>query len=72
MADEDIYHTTHTSFFGCHKNDKSKLRELPAQRSALDAVLLIDASGSMNLTDPMRLRYQGAKLLLQFLVHLNN
>ncbi len=42
-------------------------RELPAQRSALDAVLLIDASGSMNLTDPMRLRYQGAKLLLQFL-----
>jgi uncharacterized protein (TIGR03503 family) len=42
-------------------------RELPTQRSALDAVLLIDASGSMNLTDPMRLRYQGAKLLLQFL-----
>jgi uncharacterized protein (TIGR03503 family) len=42
-------------------------RELPQQRSAIDAVLLLDASGSMNLTDPMNLRYQGAKLLLQFL-----
>lgn len=42
-------------------------RELPVQRSAIDAVLLLDASGSMNLTDPMSLRYQGAKLLLQFL-----
>ncbi len=42
-------------------------RELAGQRSAIDAVLILDASGSMNLTDPMNLRYQGAKLLLQFL-----
>jgi len=33
----------------------------------LDAVLLLDASGSMRLTDPLRLREEGAKLLLQFL-----
>jgi von Willebrand factor type A domain len=33
----------------------------------LDVVLLLDASGSMRLTDPKRLREQGAKLFLQFL-----
>jgi len=33
----------------------------------LDAVLLLDASGSMRLTDPLRLREEGAKLLLQFM-----
>jgi Mg-chelatase subunit ChlD len=46
---------------------RAEERELPGQRSAIDAVLLLDASGSMNLTDPLNLRYQGAKLLLQFL-----
>ena len=33
----------------------------------LDVVLLMDASGSMLNTDPLRLRDQGAKLFLQFL-----
>jgi Mg-chelatase subunit ChlD len=42
-------------------------RGLEAPRSAVDAVLLIDTSGSMLVTDPLRLRYEGAKLLLQFL-----
>lgn len=42
-------------------------RGLDAPRSAVDAVLLIDTSGSMLLTDPLKLRYEGAKLLLQFL-----
>jgi len=34
---------------------------------SLDAVLLLDASGSMRRTDPQRLRDQGAKQLTQFL-----
>lgn len=43
-------------------------RELATQpRSALDVVLVFDASGSMLKTDPDSLRYQGAKLLLSFL-----
>ncbi len=42
-------------------------RGLDAPRSAVDAVLLVDTSGSMLVTDPLRLRYEGAKLLLQFL-----
>ncbi len=33
----------------------------------LDAVLLLDSSGSMLLTDPQRLRDQGARLFTQFL-----
>lgn len=33
----------------------------------LDAVLVLDASGSMLLTDPLRLRDEGAKLFAQFL-----
>ncbi len=42
-------------------------RGLDAPRSSVDAVLLIDTSGSMLVTDPLGLRYEGAKLLLQFL-----
>lgn len=42
-------------------------RELPQPRPAVDAVLLIDASGSMLKTDAQMLRYEGAKLFLQFL-----
>ena len=33
----------------------------------VDAVLVLDASGSMLLNDPLRLRYEGARLFLQFL-----
>ncbi len=33
----------------------------------VDTVLLLDASGSMRRTDPLRLRDQGAKLITQFL-----
>lgn len=43
-------------------------RELNVEASdKLDAVLLLDASGSMLLTDPKRLRNEGAKLFVQFL-----
>jgi von Willebrand factor type A domain len=42
-------------------------REIQQPRAAIDAVLLIDASGSMLQTDPQLLRYDGAKLFLQFL-----
>ena len=42
-------------------------REIEQPRAAIDAVLLIDASGSMLKTDPQLLRYEGAKLFLQFL-----
>jgi uncharacterized protein (TIGR03503 family) len=42
-------------------------RELPQPRAAVDAVLLIDASGSMLKTDAQNLRYEGAKLFLKFL-----
>ena len=43
-------------------------RELKTESSEkVDAVLLLDASGSMLRTDPKRLREEGAKLFLQFL-----
>ena len=42
-------------------------RELANQRSAVDVVLVFDASGSMLKTDPQNLRFEGAKLLLSFL-----
>lgn len=42
-------------------------RELSQPRAAVDAVLLIDASGSMLKTDAQNLRYEGAKLFLNFL-----
>ncbi len=43
-------------------------RELKSETpEKLDAVLVLDASGSMLLTDPQRLRDQGAKLFTQFL-----
>jgi uncharacterized protein (TIGR03503 family) len=38
-----------------------------AQGSSIDAVLLLDSSGSMKRTDPNRLRDQAAKLFLRFL-----
>ncbi len=42
-------------------------RELPQPRASVDAVLLVDASGSMLKTDARNLRYEGAKLFLKFL-----
>ena len=42
-------------------------RELGQPRGAVDAVLLIDSSGSMLKTDARNLRYEGAKLFLKFL-----
>jgi len=42
-------------------------RELEQPRGAVDAVLLIDSSGSMLKTDARNLRYEGAKLFLKFL-----
>lgn len=37
------------------------------ERSNIDAVLILDASGSMRLTDPVRLRDQGARILIDSL-----
>lgn len=37
------------------------------QTEKVDAVLLLDASGSMRITDPNRLRAEGVKLFIQFL-----
>lgn len=51
----------------CVESISAADRELPTQRSQLDVVLLIDASGSMLKTDPQHLRYEGAKLLLSLL-----
>lgn len=43
-------------------------RELKTDTTeAVDAVLVLDSSGSMLLNDPLRLRYEGARLFLQFL-----
>lgn len=43
-------------------------RELKTENiEKVDAVLLLDASGSMRITDPNRLRDEGAKLFIQFL-----
>ncbi|MEZ4754379.1 MAG: VWA domain-containing protein [Bdellovibrionota bacterium] len=39
----------------------------PKSSESLDAILVLDASGSMRITDPARLRDEGAKLFLQFL-----
>ncbi len=50
-----------------HRESQAQERELDVPRSSIDAVLVIDASGSMLVTDPLGLRYEGAKLLLQFL-----
>lgn len=44
-------------------------RELSTENTIdkVDAILLLDASGSMRTTDPLRLRDEGAKLFIQFL-----
>lgn len=42
-------------------------RNLQQPRSAVDAVLVVDTSGSMLKTDSQMLRYEGAKLFLNFL-----
>lgn len=41
--------------------------EIPAEIENTDVVLVLDTSGSMLITDPEKLRNEGAKLLLQFL-----
>lgn len=46
-------------------NEERELQNKPVEK--IDAVLVLDASGSMLVTDPLRLRYEGAKLLAQFL-----
>ncbi|MCO6429287.1 MAG: VWA domain-containing protein [Deltaproteobacteria bacterium] len=45
--------------------DQRPLKNTPTEK--IDAVLLLDSSGSMRLTDPNRLRDEGVKLFLQFL-----
>lgn len=54
---------------GAHgtRTDKSQRDLKTDDKEHLDAVLLMDASGSMRLTDPDRLRDEGARLFLQFL-----
>lgn len=47
---------------------RAEQRELKVDQSdKIDAVLVLDASGSMLVTDPGRLREEGAKLFIQFL-----
>lgn len=47
---------------------QAESKELRAQLAeGVDAVLLLDASGSMRITDPHRLRDEGARLFAQFL-----
>ena len=51
-----------------HTWSEGQARELETdKRQKLDVVLVLDGSGSMLLTDPLRLRYEGAKLFLSFL-----
>lgn len=53
--------------FSCAQPLAAEQRELEQPRAAVDAVLLIDSSGSMLKTDARNLRYEGAKLFLKFL-----
>jgi len=51
-----------------HANARAEDRALKtAGKEKVDAVLLLDGSGSMRVTDPGRLRDEGAKLFLEFL-----
>ncbi|MGI6680108.1 MAG: vWA domain-containing protein [Bdellovibrionota bacterium] len=51
-----------------NKVGKNKEKDaLPLENSNLNVVLLLDTSGSMNVTDPKRLRDEGVRLFLQFL-----
>lgn len=53
---------------GSGPNTFAQERELKTDnREKIDAVLLLDSSGSMLRTDPLRLREEGAKLFIQFL-----
>jgi Mg-chelatase subunit ChlD len=46
----------------------SQQRELKTdQNEKVDAILLLDGSGSMRITDPLKLRDEGARLFSQFL-----
>ncbi len=49
------------------KIDHAKLNAGQQQDLGLDVLLVLDASGSMRRTDPLRLRDQGAKLFIRFL-----
>ena len=48
------------------KNNSKEDKNIP-ENSNLNVVLLLDSSGSMEITDPMRLRDEGVRLFLQFL-----
>lgn len=51
-----------------HSFLSAEQRELKVEQTEkVDAVLVLDASGSMRLTDPAHLRAEGAKLFIQFL-----
>ncbi|MCB0320527.1 MAG: VWA domain-containing protein, partial [Bdellovibrionales bacterium] len=54
-----------TSF--SYAQDKASEVDEVSEKESVDAVLLLDASASMRLTDPDRLRDDGAALFLQFL-----
>lgn len=53
-------------FSSSHANPGTRELETD-KRDKLDVVLVLDASGSMLDTDPLKLRYEGAKLFLRFL-----
>lgn len=53
--------------FSAPRDLRAEGRIDPKQRTKLDVVLMFDTSGSMLKTDPLGLRYEGAKLLISFL-----
>ncbi|MDY6090358.1 MAG: VWA domain-containing protein [Bdellovibrionota bacterium] len=48
-------------------NENENSKNLSIDSSNLNVILLLDTSGSMNMTDPTRLRDEGVRLFLQFL-----
>lgn len=49
------------------QNENENSKNLSIDSSNLNVILLLDTSGSMNMTDPTRLRDEGVRLFLQFL-----
>lgn len=49
------------------QNESENSKNLSIDSSNLNVILLLDTSGSMNMTDPTRLRDEGVRLFLQFL-----
>ncbi len=65
---DDAHHEHDKHSIVAAKGEKAGERELKeASVDTIDAVLVLDGSGSMRLTDPLRLRDEGARLFVQSL-----